>query len=267
MGDDDASLFLGDGVALYRGPGGDGSRHAHHAVQVACAFDGVPIELELDERRLTATALAGPSNLPHRLRTGSQRLAILFLDPLGRDGRRVDALVRARLGESLDAALGQLRWPAAGAAGARRFASAALTQLLGDDGPRPSRSLSPPVAAAVDHVARTLPDPPTLAAAARAAHLSPSRLTHRFSPEVGLPFKRYVLWMRLRHAVAGLAAGDSLTRAAADAGFSDSAHLSRTFRRAFGLPPSALLSMRLLDDPGGRDADDRSVQVPGPPPI
>lgn len=59
-----------------------------------------------------------------------------------------------------------------------------------------------------------------------------------------MPFRRYVLWLRLRRAVREVAAGANLTEAAVSAGFSDSAHLSRVFRATFGLPPSALLRMR-----------------------
>ena len=43
-----------------------------------------------------------------------------------------------------------------------------------------------------------------------------------------------------RQAVERTVAGSSLTTAAHEAGFSDSAHLSRTFSRMFGLPAAAL---------------------------
>jgi AraC-like DNA-binding protein len=49
--------------------------------------------------------------------------------------------------------------------------------------------------------------------------------------------RRYVLWLRLRHVVACVAIGYT---AAHEAGFADSAHLSRTFRSMFGLPLSSL---------------------------
>ena len=52
------------------------------------------------------------------------------------------------------------------------------------------------------------------------------------------------LWLRLRRAVELLASAGSLTEAAHDAGFSDSAHLSRTFRKMFGVKPSLLLAAR-----------------------
>ena len=61
-----------------------------------------------------------------------------------------------------------------------------------------------------------------------------------------MPFRRYVLWMRLRLAAQEVSAGANLTRAAISAGFADSAHLSRVFRQTFGLPPSALLGMTVV---------------------
>jgi AraC family transcriptional regulator len=70
--------------------------------------------------------------------------------------------------------------------------------------------------------------------------LSAGRLRHLFVEQTGLPFKTYLLWLRLIRAVECFAAGKSLTQAAHDAGFSDSAHLSRTFRRMFGVTPAAL---------------------------
>lgn len=70
--------------------------------------------------------------------------------------------------------------------------------------------------------------------------LSPSRLAHLFSAQVGVPIRRYALNLRLRRALLGMAADASITDAAHESGFADAAHLTRTFRRMVGLPPSAL---------------------------
>lgn len=70
--------------------------------------------------------------------------------------------------------------------------------------------------------------------------ISVSRLTHLFTEQVGIPLRRYVLWLRLRIAISRVQAGDDLTGAAHGAGFADSAHLTRTTREMFGLPPSVL---------------------------
>ena len=72
--------------------------------------------------------------------------------------------------------------------------------------------------------------------------LSSSRFSHWFSETTGLPFRSYKKWVRLVVAMEELATnGADLTRAAHSAGFADSAHLSRTFRLAFGLSPSKAL--------------------------
>ena len=49
-------------------------------------------------------------------------------------------------------------------------------------------------------------------------------------------------WTRAFAVARGYAAGASLTRAALDAGFASSAHLSATSRESFGIRPSQILS-------------------------
>jgi AraC-like DNA-binding protein len=73
---------------------------------------------------------------------------------------------------------------------------------------------------------------------AAAAGLSSSHFQHLFTREVGVPFRRYRGWHRLRAAIREAAGGSSLTNAAHAAGFADQAHFTRAFRRAFGAPPS-----------------------------
>jgi AraC-like DNA-binding protein len=71
--------------------------------------------------------------------------------------------------------------------------------------------------------------------------LSESRFSHLFTEHVRVPLRRYLLWLRLRDALHLLAKIESLTETAHEAGFADSAHLTRTFRSALGITPSALV--------------------------
>lgn len=70
--------------------------------------------------------------------------------------------------------------------------------------------------------------------------LSPGRARHLFVQQTGMPFRTYLLWLRLVRAVELFAGGAPLTEAAHAAGFADSAHLSRTFRRMFGIAAASL---------------------------
>lgn len=65
-------------------------------------------------------------------------------------------------------------------------------------------------------------------------YLSESRLIHLFKEEIGIPIRQYVLWIRIQKALRLMYNNYNLTEAAYSSGFSDSAHLSRTFRRMFG---------------------------------
>jgi AraC-like DNA-binding protein len=59
-----------------------------------------------------------------------------------------------------------------------------------------------------------------------------------FREQTGLPVRNYVLWRRLVYVFERLERGDTITEAAHNAGFSDCAHLSRSFHRICGTMPS-----------------------------
>ncbi len=65
--------------------------------------------------------------------------------------------------------------------------------------------------------------------------LSEGRFLHLFRQEMGISWRPYLLWRRLLFALALLNKGHRATDAAELSGFSDTAHLSRTFRATFGL--------------------------------
>jgi AraC-like DNA-binding protein len=104
--------------------------------------------------------------------------------------------------------------------------------------PRARCHFDPRIEHVLDRLKREVLSPPAAADLARHAGLSEGRLLHLFSEEVGVPLRRYILWLRLRQVVYGWALSRSLTRAAHAAGFADSAHLSRTFRSMYGIRPS-----------------------------
>jgi len=76
--------------------------------------------------------------------------------------------------------------------------------------------------------------------------LSSSRLAHLFRQQTGLPIRRYLLWSRLLDATRLMAQESDLSKAAHQAGFSDSAHMSRTFQKMFGITPSEIFKNKAL---------------------
>ena len=77
--------------------------------------------------------------------------------------------------------------------------------------------------------------------AAAMAFLSPSRFAHRFKQQVGLPFRRYMLWRKLTRAMLSIGREPTIAAAAHASDFADAAHLTRTFYQMFGIPPSVMM--------------------------
>jgi AraC-like DNA-binding protein len=75
---------------------------------------------------------------------------------------------------------------------------------------------------------------------ARRRGLSADRLRHLVQIETGFPLRAHRAWHRTLVAVEAMIVGTTVARAAADAGFSDHAHFTRTFVRFFGRAPSTL---------------------------
>jgi len=83
--------------------------------------------------------------------------------------------------------------------------------------------------------------------------LSQSRFMHVFTESIGVPLRPYFLWLRLQRAACELMDGQSVTHAAHGAGFSDAAHLTRTFRRMLGTTPTDLAFRKRMSS--GTSAD------------
>ena len=71
-----------------------------------------------------------------------------------------------------------------------------------------------------------------------------TRALRAFKAATGMTFRAFKNWTGLQAAARQIADGDLVRTAAMDAGFSDSAHLTRTFRMSFGTTPSAATADR-----------------------
>lgn len=237
-----ASLWLVDAARFEEGETRSTDFHAHHAIQVTLGLGGCFRLVGDDGSVATRNAVVATDAL-HRFEAEG-RFALLFVEPESRLGRAVAARHVAGplteldpfVLESVRAELASVDWKASDealiASGVRLVAA-----LAGDERAEiPDYRIRKVIGWAGSQLNGTI----SLADAVPVAGLSSSRLRHLFVEQTGLPFKTYLLWLRLTRAVTIIAAGSSLTMAAHDAGFSDSAHLSRTFRRMFGVAPTAL---------------------------
>jgi AraC-like DNA-binding protein len=265
-----ASRYRGDFVAWRGGCGflGSGGRgaiepHSHYAIQLVI---GAPSGLKVQfGRKGTLTACAGaliPSGTPHTIDVNDcEWSAVLFVEPETTEGKALTALLashpRYLEPEAVTAAATRLERAWRGDQDAAQVGAACL-QLVRDFAQASSREPTDPrVLAAIAYLQERVDRQVTLEEVAAVANLSPSRFRHLFVAETGMPLRTYLLWRRLLHVWTLLMQGETLSGAAHAAGFADSAHLSRTARTMFGLPPSAMqmtgpLSARLRLPPHQR---------------
>lgn len=108
--------------------------------------------------------------------------------------------------------------------------------------PDVSRSLDTRIHAVVKQIKDDVSHSYSVEALADSVNLSPTRLVHLFKEQTGVPIRRFRQWNRMKAVIACAAAGMTLTEAALNAGFSDSAHFSRAFKNMFGIKPSFLFN-------------------------
>ncbi len=263
-------VLIWPGRAIYAGPLLENEAHAHHAIQISIALhDTLSIQAPPDRRWRAFRAVVSAPDQPHRLRCRGS-VAQIYLDPESAAGLSV----RQKTGhvglkaidvdhlETLAAALhpGPSGQPDPGQVA--RF----IDEITGSATPDFSRDLiDPRIQKTLTTVNCFAGHHVSLRTLAGRVALSPSRLGALFRRDIGIPIRRYLLWLRLIEAIEVLSTGANLTRAAHDAGFADSAHLTRTFRRMFGMPPSALQSrhVQVQDFAAGSPAAPWWARPPG----
>jgi len=223
---------------------GDAGFHTHHAIQLTLSFAG-HLALTSGDETLTARGIAVATDTRHRIEADGL-VGFIFVEPEGPAGRALsETLLRGRpLAAIEDGAFARAAEPLRAAIEAPlsqaemlAIARSAVAELAGETAPTlPDDRVRLVIAHALTHPDLSLDE----AAAGAGVFLSPSRLRHLFVEQTGLAFKTYMLWQRLIRALEAYAVGQSLTEAAHHAGFSDSAHFSRAFRRYFGLPATTL---------------------------
>lgn len=217
------------GLMAFTGEIGDTAAHSHATVQVLLVTGG---EVRLTDAR-GRTAVAGSAIIPpgvrHEVRASPAATGfIAYLDSADIAGRAALSRLHGLPFEAVTS------WTTA--------AVPRATSPSPDPAPRTtSRSAHPLVTEALRVAVATGP-PPTLGELAAAVAISPSRLSHLFTQHVGLPYAAWRRWTRLQLASRTVRAGGTLTEAAHAAGFTDSAHLTKTCRDLFGITPTEALA-------------------------
>jgi len=228
--------------------------HAHHAIQIVITVEGtVGIRGKRGDWRMAPGVIVRP-DVVHSYDGNRAVGAMLFVDPESAEG----VWLRTSLREDITIVPEARIAPCA--AELRTFLERPLESLeIGAlvrhcvqglrAGAPPSRRLDERVTRVLNAIGRADELRMSIEDAAAMAFLSPSRFAHLFKQQVGLPFRRYMLWRKLARAMLIIGRERTISTAAHEADFADAAHLTRTFYQMFGIPPSVMMRGEFFEIP------------------
>ena len=221
--------------------------HAHHAMQIALGNER-PVGLR-DGSGEGWTEYQGaivPSHRPHAFDPSGRSAAVILVEPETVEGRALAELYGT---EGISALPTDKLKPVAAALWSAWRARAGPEQMVAVTrrvvsemaaGVQPRAVVDERILRAIEYIWKHLDRPLTLEEVSGVANLSPGRFRHLFVEQTGMALRPYILWVRIIRAWQEASETRSLSAAAHRAGFADQAHLTRTCRRMFGIPPSAL---------------------------
>lgn len=254
-----AALGVGSGIV---------PPHQHHAIQIVIADGSVGIAGEDGEWCWGSGVIVRP-DITHSYHGNSVLGMMIFVDPESMEGRWLCSSLKSditvvrtsRMRGCVEALRAYAEPPF------ERMAIDALIQHCARalcTGAPPARHLDSRITLVLEAIRASDDLRIPIQCAAASVFLSPSRFAHLFKQQVGLPYRRYLLWRKVTRAMRAIGREASISAAAHQAGFADAAHLSRTFQQMLGLPPSVLMRGRFFEIPspfslGSQQVDPRRL--------
>ncbi|WP_347985856.1 AraC family transcriptional regulator [Methylomonas sp. AM2-LC] len=245
-GEFNALWDIRDGRTLFTGPLYYNASHQHGApVFLAGLYGKFRLRLYGGDWLWCRTAII-PAGVPHELDVGGEPITVLYIEPTVATVDVFKPLINDS--QALNGAL-------VGNGGEIHFmrdlyedrnkpdwTSEALHNLL-EYAKRRSQvqAVDPRLTQIIDYLFEHGDDLTSVEILASQVELSSSRFQHMFSQQIGVPFRRYRGWNRMRQAIREIIRGHNFTTAAHATGFTDSAHFSHEFRKIFGAPPTITL--------------------------
>jgi AraC family transcriptional regulator len=249
------SSWKGDGPRWYLWDGGflalgrsEGvvPPHAHHAFQLVIGIEGEIAARGARGDWQSGRGLVVPPDVEHSYNGQGAIGAMLFVDPESSEGvwlrstfkREIAFVPEERIAPVADELRKFLERPHESMDMRSLILHCVKTMCAGAP---PSRKMDERVTKVLQEIRASDDLRISLETAAASVYLSEGRFAHLFKQQVGLPFRRYMLWRKLARAMLAIGRQSSIADAAHAADFADAAHLTRTFHQMFGIPPSVMM--------------------------
>ena len=232
-------FFLSHEVAIYWGTINDNVTHNHYAMQLTIGLNNT-FNISVNSKNTEVQTAVLKSKQNHQIQGRDTTLLVILAEPLSPHGLFIQSLTKKPLhySEKLCSEINDILRKYSGNIPVRNFIDTLLLKL-GKPFP-PSEINDKRIKNSIDYIKENSGRVIFIHELADSIALSESRLQHLFKEKTGVPISQYVIWERMKNAIKAASTNQNLTAAAFDAGFSDSAHISRTFKSMFGLNPSRI---------------------------
>lgn len=236
-------LYLMNGRVLFATNAMQTDFHAHYAATLAISLqENIQIETEKGKNEYRV-ALVGP-NTYHRTVSPGKEMVALLIDPETYEFSSISEPSDAGDVKPLDISSFEHLIPRLWDLYYGRLNDSEVWDLHLEllRAVRPFQKLPKAIDERIVKIAemirKELPDSIRMNEIGKHFSVSEDRLIRLFKENLGIPLRRYLLWVRILESAKLLKEGKNLTEAAHAAGFSDSAHFTRTFKENFGFVPS-----------------------------
>ena len=247
-----AKLFLWTDKVFYLGPNFETDLHSHHAVQISIGLQRtLEVSTDHNEVGINNRIIITASDIRHRFSSKEQNVALIFLPKETEGANSIDSAIsdESSVIGFPDTALGHLlpdlqafHDHSFNCQKAERMCCEIIKCMQFKSFPK--KILDERILYALRILENHSSQSVTVSDLAKTVGLSTSRFCHLAKQQIGIPIRTFYLWKKMIRAIAAIENVGSLTEAAHVSGFSDSSHMSRTFRRMFGLKPSFLIKKK-----------------------
>jgi AraC-like DNA-binding protein len=234
-----SSLYIWNGQTLFFGYLPNIEEHAHHALQIEIGLSK-PFKIYYSQKELACRFALIQPDVPHKIDDCNDIQAVIYIEPESILGLQLkhfyknEDIVKLKFDivKPFIKELNRFSEIIRECHEAELLMHVIMESLSGVE--LPFNELDYRIKKVIGICKATWDKKISIKVLAENVGLSEGRLIHLFKDQIGVPIRRYLLWARLSDALMHLSKGGSFTEAAHQAGFSDAAHLSRTYRTMYG---------------------------------